>query len=128
MSAVFMPIYFATSGLNVDFTALNDGVTWGYAILIIVVSFVGKVVGAAIPAKLLGLNTHHAVESGILMSCKGLVELVVLNIGLETGILSTKIFSMFVLMAIVTTLLLPLLSCGETMLKRSECVPAKMIW
>lgn len=103
MSAVFMPIYFATSGLNVDLTALNDGVTWGYAILVIVVSFVGKVVGAAIPAKLLGLHTHYAVESGFLMSCKGLVELVVLNIGLETGILSTKIFSMFVLMAIVTT-------------------------
>lgn len=103
ISAVFMPIYFATSGFNVDFAALSDGATWGYAILIIVISFVGKVVGAAIPAKLLGLETHYAIEAGFLMSCKGLVELVALNIGLEVGILNTKIFSMFVLMAIVTT-------------------------
>lgn len=103
ISVIFIPIYFAISGFNADLSALNDGVTWGYTILVIVVAFFGKVVGAAIPARLLGLSNGEAIETGILMSCKGLVEIVILNIGLEAKILNTKIFSMFVLMAIVNT-------------------------
>lgn len=103
INTIFIPIYFAISGFNVDFTYLNDGITWGYTILVIVVAFIGKIVGAGVPARLLGLDTKNSVETGILMSCKGLVELVVLNIGLETNILTPKIFSMFVLMAIVNT-------------------------
>lgn len=103
VTAIFIPIYFAISGFKVNLDTLNDGKTWGYTILVIVIAFVGKVLGSAVPARLLGLGNKEAVEVGILMSCKGLVELVILNVGLEAGILNTKLFSMFVLMAIVTT-------------------------
>lgn len=103
VSAILVPIYFAISGFEVDLGYLNDGKTWGYTVLVIVVSIVGKIVGAAVPARVVGLNWRRAIESGILMSCKGLVEIVVLNIGLHTGILTPKIFSMFILMAIVGT-------------------------
>ena len=75
---------------------MKDGQAWGYALAIIVVAFFGKFIGCAGTAKLLGFDYHESGAIGALMSCKGLVELIVLNIGLEAGILDTKLFSMFV--------------------------------
>ena len=75
---------------------LDNGVTWGYTILLIVVAFVGKFVGCSVFAKFYGFNYRESGAIGALMSCKGLVELIVLNIGLQAGILNERLFSMFV--------------------------------
>jgi hypothetical protein len=77
--------------------------TWGYVIAIIVVAFVSKIFGGTMGARLNGLVWRESLTIGVLMSCKGLVELIVLNIGLQAKILSTRTFTMFVVMALVTT-------------------------
>lgn len=82
---------------------LNNGVTWGYTILICVIAFFSKFLGCAITAKLCGFTYRESGAIGSLMSCKGLVELIVLNVGLSAGILDTRTFSMFVLHALVLT-------------------------
>ncbi|KAH7309389.1 Sodium/hydrogen exchanger family-domain-containing protein [Rhizoctonia solani] len=103
VSILFLPLYFTLSGLKTDLGLLNDGKAWGYTFLVIAVAFLGKFVGCAIPARLMGFNNREAGAIGMLMSCKGLVELIVLNIGLAAGILDTKVFSMFVMMAVILT-------------------------
>ncbi|CAE6495963.1 unnamed protein product [Rhizoctonia solani] len=103
VSILFLPLYFTLSGLKTDLGLLNDSKAWGYTFLVILVAFLGKFVGCAIPARLMGFNNREAGAIGMLMSCKGLVELIVLNIGLAAGILDTKVFSMFVMMAVVLT-------------------------
>ncbi|CAE6384601.1 unnamed protein product, partial [Rhizoctonia solani] len=103
VSILFLPLYFTLSGLKTDLGLLNDGTAWGYTFLVIVVAFLGKFVGCAVTARFMGFNTREAGAIGMLMSCKGLVELIVLNIGLAAGILDTKVFSMFVMMAVILT-------------------------
>lgn len=86
--AVFMPLYFAFSGLRTDFTKLNDGQSWGIAFLVIVVASVGKLGGCSIASRISGLSWRESVGIGLLMNCKGLVELIVLNVGLDLGVIS----------------------------------------
>lgn len=104
VSVIFLPLYFALSGLKTNLGDLNSGVAWGYTVAVIVIAFVSKFGGCAGAAKLCGFNLRESAAIGTLMSCKGLVELIVLNIGLSAGILNTQTFSMFVLMAVVLTL------------------------
>ncbi|KAI1175928.1 K+/H+ antiporter 1 [Nemania sp. FL0916] len=103
ITVLFIPLYFAFSGLSTNLGLLNDGITWAYVIAIIVVAFSGKIIGGTIAAKLSGLVWRESLTIGVLMSCKGLVELIVLNVGLQAHILSQKTFTMFVVMALVTT-------------------------
>ncbi|KAI1429774.1 K+/H+ antiporter 1 [Xylaria sp. FL1777] len=103
ITVLFLPLYFAFSGLSTDLGLLNDGITWAYVIAIIVVAFGGKIIGGTLTAKLNGLVWRESFTIGVLMSCKGLVELIVLNVGLQAHILSQKTFTMFVVMALVTT-------------------------
>ncbi|KAK3292603.1 Sodium/hydrogen exchanger family-domain-containing protein [Chaetomium fimeti] len=103
ISVLFLPLYFALSGLNTNLGLLNDGITWAYVIGIIVCAFVGKIAGGTLAARASKLLWRESFTIGCLMSCKGLVELIVLNIGLQAGILSDTTFSMFVVMALVTT-------------------------
>ncbi|KIW01528.1 uncharacterized protein PV09_07006 [Verruconis gallopava] len=103
VGAIFLPLYFALSGLSTNLGLLNDGTVWGYVIAIVVVAFSTKFLGAAIAARLNGLVWRESFTIGALMSCKGLVELIVLNIGLQAKILSQRTFTMFVVMALVTT-------------------------
>lgn len=103
VSVLFLPLYFASSGLKTDIGLLNDGKAWGYTIAIIVCATVSKVSGSMIAARLNGFLWRESLTVGTLMSCKGLVELIVLNVGLSAGILSQKLFTMFVIMALVTT-------------------------
>ncbi|KAG2341209.1 hypothetical protein BDR05DRAFT_991066 [Suillus weaverae] len=100
---VFLPLYFALSGLNTDFGLLNNGVTWGFTIAIICLDFVGKVSACTITTRVSGMNWRESSTVGLLMSCKGPVEWIILNIGLSTGILTQRVFSMFVLEALVLT-------------------------
>jgi len=103
VSVLFLPLYFALSGLSTNLGLLNDGITWGYVVGVIAIAFVGKIIGGTLAARANKLVWRESLTIGCLMSCKGLVELIVLNIGLQARILSTRTFTMFVVMALVTT-------------------------
>jgi Kef-type K+ transport system membrane component KefB len=78
ISVLFLPLYFALSGLSTNLGLLNDGITWGYVIGIIIIAFSGKIIGGTLAAKLCGMLWRESATVGVLMSCKGLVELIVL--------------------------------------------------
>ncbi|KAI0774763.1 Sodium/hydrogen exchanger family-domain-containing protein [Trametes elegans] len=103
VSILLLPLYFALSGLRTNLGLLDNGITWGYVILICVVAFFSKFLGCAVVARLTGFSIRESGAIGTLMSCKGLVELIVLNVGLQAGILDTRTFSMFVLHALILT-------------------------
>ncbi|ORX39289.1 putative potassium:hydrogen antiporter [Kockovaella imperatae] len=103
VSMLFLPIYFVLSGLSTNLGLINTGKDWGFVILLCVVAWIGKFVGCAGTAKLLKYSTRESGAIGMLMSCKGLVELIVLNVGLQVGIIDQRLFSMFVVEAVVLT-------------------------
>lgn len=103
VSTLFLPLYFALSGLNTNLGLLDNGITWGYVVGVTAVAFSGKIAGGTLASRLNGLVWRESLTIGCLMSCKGLVELIVLNIGLQARILSTRTFTIFVVMALVTT-------------------------
>ncbi len=103
VGALFLPLYFTLSGLSTNLGLLDTGITWAYVIAVIAVAFCAKFVGCSLAARLNGLVWRESFSIGALMSCKGLVELIVLNIGLQAKILSTRTFTIFVVMALVTT-------------------------
>ncbi|KAF7432803.1 K(+)/H(+) antiporter [Pleurotus ostreatus] len=103
VSILFLPLYFTLSGLRTNLGLLDDGRTWGYVILICVVAFSAKFFACGAAAKAFGFNWRESAAIGSLMSCKGLVELIVLNIGLQANILDPRTFSMFVVHALVLT-------------------------
>lgn len=78
VSVLFLPLYFALSGLSTNLGLLNDGLTWAYVIGVIAIAFVSKIGGGAIAARLNRLVWRESFTIGVLMSCKGLVELIVL--------------------------------------------------
>lgn len=78
ISSLFLPLYFALSGLNTNIGLLDNGITWAYVIGVIAVAFCGKFVGASLAARVNGLVWRECFTIGSLMSCKGLVELIVL--------------------------------------------------
>ncbi|KAI9680139.1 MAG: K(+)/H(+) antiporter [Trizodia sp. TS-e1964] len=100
---LFLPLYFALSGLSTNIGLLNDGITWAYVVGVIAVAFAGKILGGTLAARIGKLLWRESFTIGVLMSCKGLVELIVLNIGLQAKILSTRTFTIFVVMALITT-------------------------
>ncbi|KAI9870326.1 MAG: K(+)/H(+) antiporter, partial [Pleopsidium flavum] len=103
VSVLFLPLYFALSGLSTNIGLLNDGITWAYVICVISVAFLAKLIGGTLAARCCKLVWRESFTIGALMSCKGLVELIVLNIGLGARILSTRTFTIFVVMALITT-------------------------
>ena len=103
VSVLFLPLYFALSGLNTNPSLLNNGITWAYVVGVCAVAFFGKIAGGTLASRLNGLVWRESLTIGCLMSCKGLVELIVLNIGLQARILSSRTFTIFVVMALVTT-------------------------
>lgn len=105
VNVLFLPIYFALSGIKTQIGLLNDGEAWGWVILVIVVAMVGKITGATLAARLNKLAWRESLTIGVFMSCKGLVELIVLNLGYDAGVINGKIFVIMVAMALVTTVL-----------------------
>lgn len=98
-----LPLYFVYSGLRTDLGLLNNGQAWLMALLVILVACTGKIVGGGAAAKVLGLNWRESLTLGVLMNTRGLVELIVLNIGLDLGVLTPTIFAAMVVMALSTT-------------------------
>lgn len=103
VTVFFLPLYFALSGLSTNLGLLNNGITWAYVVGVIAVAFIAKVAGGTFAARANKLVWRESFTIGVLMSCKGLVELIVLNIGLQAKILSQRTFTIFVVMALVTT-------------------------
>ncbi|OCH91590.1 hypothetical protein OBBRIDRAFT_792066 [Obba rivulosa] len=103
ISIIFLPLYFTLSGLQTNLGLLNNGITWAFTIAICALAYFGKFGGCTLAARWAGFSWREASTIGSLMSCKGLVELIVLNVGLQAGILSQRVFSMFVLEAVVLT-------------------------
>ncbi|KAG1736326.1 Sodium/hydrogen exchanger family-domain-containing protein [Suillus lakei] len=103
VAIIFLPLYFTISGLNTNLGLLNNGITWGFTIAIICLDFAGKFTACTITARITGMSWRESSTVGSLMSCKGLVELIVLNIGYTAGILTQQVFSMFVFEALILT-------------------------
>ena len=101
--AFLLPLFFALTGLRTRIDLLTDKALWGYAGAIIATAVAGKLAGAAFTARATGMNWKDSLGLGVLMNTRGLVELVILNAGLDLGILSPALFTMMVLMALVTT-------------------------
>jgi Kef-type K+ transport system membrane component KefB len=100
---LLLPLYFASTGLRTSIGLLSGSNMWFYCGLIIVVAVAGKFGGATLGARISGMPWREAGAVGILMNTRGLMELVVLNIGLDIGVISPALFTMMVLMALVTT-------------------------
>ncbi|EEP79536.1 conserved hypothetical protein [Uncinocarpus reesii 1704] len=103
IGALFLPLYFALSGLNTNVGLLDSGIVWGYVFAIVFIALIAKIVGGMLASRFNGLLWRESATIGVLMSCKGLVELIVLNIGLQAKILSLRTFTIFVVMALITT-------------------------
>ncbi|KAG1868609.1 Sodium/hydrogen exchanger family-domain-containing protein [Suillus subluteus] len=103
VTIIFLPLYFTISGLNTNLGLIDNGITWGFTVAIICLDFAGKFTACTITARITGMGWRESGTVGSLMSCKGLVELIVLNIGLAANILTQRVFSMFVFEALVLT-------------------------
>jgi Kef-type K+ transport system membrane component KefB len=100
---LLVPLFFAFTGLRASFGLLTGAEMWLYFGLIVAAAIVGKFGGSALAARMTGMGWREAGALGVLMNTRGLVELVVLNIGLDIGVISPALFTMLVLMALVTT-------------------------
>lgn len=100
---ILLPIFFVFTGLRTHIGLLNQGDLWAVCGMIMLVAVAGKFGGSTVTARLMGQNWRQSVSIGALMNTRGLMELVVLNIGFDLGILSPEIFAMLVLMALATT-------------------------
>jgi len=106
-----LPLYFAFTGLRSSFFLISGARMWFYCAVIIALAIIGKLGGSLVAARINGMSWRESAAVGVLMNTRGLVELVILNIGLDLGILSPALFSIMVLMALVTTFMTsPLLS------------------
>jgi Kef-type K+ transport system membrane component KefB len=100
---LFLPAFFAFTGMRTQLGLLSSWSDWGWCAVIIAVATLGKVGGSAITARLNGMDARASAAIGILMNTRGLMELIVLNIGLDLGVITPTLFAMLVLMAIATT-------------------------
>ena len=110
---LFLPLFFVYSGLRTQIGLIGAPVLWLICLLVLVIACMGKILGSTLPIRWMGETWKESLTLGILMNTRGLVELIVLNIGLDLGVLSPTLFAMLVIMALVTTMmaspLLPLL-------------------
>ncbi len=100
---LLLPLFFVYTGLRTEIGLLNDPYLWQVTGMIILVAVIGKFVGSALAARFVGQNWKDSLTIGALMNTRGLMELVVLNIGYDLGVLTPEIFAMMVIMALVTT-------------------------
>jgi len=102
---LLLPLFFVFTGLRTQIGLLNDIYLWKICGLIVLVAVVGKFLGSALSARYVGQSWRDSLTIGALMNTRGLMELVVLNIGYDLGVLSPQVFAMMVIMALATTLM-----------------------
>lgn len=100
---LFLPAFFAFTGMRTEIGLVQGADQWMACGLILLVASLGKFGGSAVAARLTGLSWREASALGILLNTRGLMELVVLNVGLDLRVISPTLFAMLVLMAVVTT-------------------------
>ncbi|XP_062095666.1 cation/H(+) antiporter 20-like [Humulus lupulus] len=103
VSGLLLPLYFASSGLKTNVAKISGGKAWGLLVLVITTACAGKIIGTFVVAMMVMIPVREALTLGVLMNTKGLVELIVLNIGKEKKVLNDEIFAILVLMALFTT-------------------------
>ncbi|KAH9617980.1 hypothetical protein KSS87_011359 [Heliosperma pusillum] len=103
VSGLLLPLYFASSGLKTNVATIQGAQSWGLLVLVIVTACFGKIVGTVVVSRLCKMPMSEALALGVLMNSKGLVELIVLNIGKDRKVLNDQTFAIMVLMALFTT-------------------------
>jgi Kef-type K+ transport system membrane component KefB len=101
----FLPVFFTFTGLHTNVLGLTSGTDWLWLLAFLAASILGKILPVFVAARVSGYDAPSSVLLGVLMNTRALMELIVLNIGLETGALPPKVFTMLVIMAVVTTLM-----------------------
>jgi Kef-type K+ transport system membrane component KefB len=105
VAVLFLPVFFAYTGMRTEIALVNGLQDWLLCGAILATACLGKFGGTLAAARLSGLPWRDSAALGILMNTRGLVQLIVLNIGLDLGLISPRLFTMLVLMALVTTLM-----------------------
>jgi Kef-type K+ transport system membrane component KefB len=100
-----LPVFFVYSGLNTQIALLDSPAIWRVAVILVTLSIVGKGVACLLAARVSGEAWRESVAIGVLMNARGLMELIILNIGLQRGVITPTLFTIMVLMAVVTTLM-----------------------
>jgi Kef-type K+ transport system membrane component KefB len=103
VTILFLPAFFALTGLRTEIGLVSSWQDWGMCLLIVALATAGKFGGTFAAARLMKMPGRFAAQLGILMNTRGLMELVVLNVGLDLGVISPTLFTMMVIMALVTT-------------------------
>jgi Kef-type K+ transport system membrane component KefB len=103
VTLLLLPLFFAATGLRTSVALVSDAEMWFYCALVVAVAILGKFGGAMIAARTSGMGWRESGAIGILMNTRGLMELIVLNIGLDIGVISPALFTILVLMALITT-------------------------
>lgn len=118
---ILLPLFFVFTGLRTEIGLLNSTHLWLICGLVIAVAITGKFFGSALAARFIGQNWKDSLTIGALMNTRGLMELVVLNIGLDLGILTPEVFAMMVIMALVTTFMTsPSLNIIDRVFKKKQ--------
>lgn len=132
---LLLPLFFVYSGLNTRIGLVDTPLLWLFALLVLLAACLGKGLACYAAARFSGEPPREAVGIGALMNARGLMELIILNIGLERGVISPTLFSIMVVMAIVTTLMaLPVFNLafgkrvvGELALERPRAAPGPLV-
>jgi len=103
MVVLLLPLFFAFTGLRTEITLIDGAGAWLVCAMVTAVAVIGKVGGSAIAARVTAMPWRDAAVIGLLLNTRGLMELVILNIGLDIGVISRELFAMMVLMALATT-------------------------
>ena len=101
--ALLLPLFFAETGLRTSVRLLDGWSLWGLCLLIVLVAVAGKFGGATLAARLTGMSWRESAALGVLMNTRGLMELVILHVGLDVRVITPTLFAMMVIMALVTT-------------------------
>jgi Kef-type K+ transport system membrane component KefB len=104
LSALLLPLFFALTGMRTRLDLLNKPAMWLWTAIVLVAATVGKIGGATVAARWTGQSWRDSLALGALLNTRGLVELIVLNIGYNAGIFSPELFTMLVVMALITTM------------------------
>src|SRR6185436_19359537 len=103
--ALLLPLFFTYSGLNTKIGLLNSGFLWLMCGAVLAAAVLGKGVACWLAARATGISNREALGIGTLMNARGLMELIIINIGLQRGIISEGLFATLVIMAVITTLM-----------------------
>lgn len=103
VTVFFLPIFFTYTGLRTNVGGLDSVALWGWCLLLVALATLGKFGGCYWAARWSGLNRQESKVIGIMMNTRALMELIIINVGFDLGVISQNVFTMLVLMAIVST-------------------------